>query len=233
MVGVVNSSKAYRLAKFCFDRPEFKDRLASTSPKGWGMLKEKFIKDQGKRTYLDKANIELNTVQLVTDANGIKSMRDIENNPIKVDKMKFVIIEDPSYIQGHGERMVMLNAKTHHSIISGGQDIKYGGLITSNERGRLNRFQDVVIDTGHYEQPCKARAQNPEELARAQRFEQYLYKKFEEFVDEKKDLDETSTVGLGLEPLSERLKEFDEVQPLQCKVQKPVWMQMKPSISVA
>ena len=70
MVGTVNSVHPHRLAKFCFDRPEFKDRLASTSPKGWGMLKEKFIKDQGKRTYLDKANIELNTVQLVTDANG-------------------------------------------------------------------------------------------------------------------------------------------------------------------
>lgn len=155
--------------------------------------------------YWNKTEIAAHTARIVKNEQGLKCLRDQHDRPIVVNHHKYVIIKDADYKEGNGERLVIGSRFAFHSTIAGGSDIKYGGYITTNAKGRKTKAKDADTCTGHYLLPFAGVAQNDLEHQQSIEFEPYKDQKFSEITDEQIEIDDNSTVALGLEPQNERI----------------------------
>lgn len=200
-----------RCERFSFARNETPDKGRITQPSQnnkWPMMKWKHRNDEctGRADYYwKKAEIEANTARIVTNEQGIKCLRFPNDRPVIVKNQKYVILDDPDFKENNGERLVIGSRFAFHSTIAGGQDIKYGGYITTNNNSRLSKASDVDSCTGHYFQAYSKEAHTLEEKQQAQDWDQYRNQKFSELIDEEIEIGDNSTVGLGLEPQEQRI----------------------------
>ncbi len=70
-------------------------------------------------------------------------------------RANFVIVRDPGYEAGNGERMLVARGRGQgHADLAGGGPVKYAGEVISTPWGQL---RDSNANTGHYLQPDLAR----------------------------------------------------------------------------
>ena len=169
-----------RCVRFSFARNETPDKGRIHQPSQnnkWSMMKWKHRNDEctGRADYYwKKVEIEANTARIVTNEQGIKCLRFPNNRPVIVKNQKYVILDDPEFKENNGERLVIGSRFTFHSTIAGGNDIKYGGYITTNDNSRISKAADVDSCTGHYLQPYGKEAYTKEFMETLKEFWLFL-----------------------------------------------------------